>query len=84
MIIGQPGSGKSTLGTRLGNITGLPVFHIDKEVHWLPNWVERDRADKSRMCAKIHAMDEWIFEGGHSSTWDERLALADLVVWLQS
>lgn len=82
MIIGQPGSGKSTLAARLGDVTDLPVYHIDKEVHWLPNWVERDRADKARLCAEIHAKDEWIFEGGHSSTWQERLARADMLIWL--
>lgn len=84
MIIGQPGSGKSTLAARLGGVTGLPVYHIDKEVHWLPNWVERDRTEKSRLCAEIHALDEWIFEGGHSSTWNERLARADTLIWLDA
>lgn len=82
MIIGQPGSGKSTLAAKLGTVTGLPVYHIDKEVHWLPNWVERDRAGKSKACAEIHARDEWIFEGGHSTTWEERLARADVLIWL--
>jgi adenylate kinase family enzyme len=28
-IIGSAGSGKSTLARRLGEITGLPVVHID-------------------------------------------------------
>lgn len=82
MIIGQPGSGKSTLAASLGKITGLPVYHIDKEVHWLPNWVERDRTEKARLCAEIHAKEKWIFEGGHSSTWNERLARADMLIWL--
>lgn len=82
MIIGQPGSGKSTLAASLGKATGLPVYHIDKHVHWLPNWVERDRAEKAHLCAEIHAKDEWIFEGGHSPTWDERLAHADMLIWL--
>lgn len=82
MIIGQPGFGKSTLAAQLGRITGLPVYHIDREVHWLPNWVERDRQEKSRICAQIHALDKWIFEGGHSPTWQERLARSDMLIWL--
>ncbi|WP_197742768.1 DNA topology modulation protein FlaR [Lentilitoribacter sp. Alg239-R112] len=84
MIIGQPGSGKSTLAAKLGAVTSLPVYHIDREVHWLPNWVERDRADKTRLCCEISAKDEWIFEGGHSSTWEERLARADMLIWLDA
>jgi adenylate kinase family enzyme len=30
----------------------------------------------------VHARDRWIFEGGHSVTWPERLARADALVWL--
>ena len=82
MIIGQPGSGKSTLAARLGEITGLPVFYIDREVHWKPGWIERTPLEKAILCAEIHAKDEWIFEGGHSSTWPDRLDRADTLVWI--
>ena len=41
MIIGQPGSVKSTLARFLGERTGLPVVHIDK-IHWKPGWNERE------------------------------------------
>jgi adenylate kinase family enzyme len=39
IIIGSSGGGKSTLARQLGDITGLPVIHLDK-VFWNPNWVE--------------------------------------------
>lgn len=81
MIIGQPGSGKSWLARELGRITALPVVHID-QIHWQAGWVERSRADKDRLCAEVHAREAWIFEGGHSRTWDERMARADTVIWL--
>lgn len=81
MILGQPGSGKSTLARQLGARTGLPVVHID-HIHWMPGWVERPHAEKSRLCAEVHARPQWIFEGGHSETWPERLARADRVIWL--
>lgn len=81
MIIGQPGSGKSTLARLLGEATGLPVKHVD-HIHWMPGWQERDSAEKARLCREIHAREHWIFEGGHSVTWPERLARADLLIWL--
>ncbi|MBE3638742.1 P-loop NTPase family protein [Mangrovicoccus algicola] len=81
MIIGQPGAGKSTLARDLGRITGLPVVHIDL-IHWQPGWVERSPAEKTRLCLEVHARDAWIFEGGHSATWADRLARADTVIWL--
>ncbi|MEL6463597.1 MAG: AAA family ATPase [Pseudomonadota bacterium] len=81
MIIGQPGSGKSTLARQLGQITFLPVVHID-HIHWKAGWVERDRAEKRRMTLEVADRPAWIFEGGHSATWPERLARADTLIWL--
>ncbi|OED44841.1 AAA family ATPase [Chromatiales bacterium (ex Bugula neritina AB1)] len=81
MIIGQPGSGKSTLARVLGNLLSLPVFHID-HIHWQAGWVERPGPEKDRLCFEVHAKDSWIFEGGRSSTWPERLERADMLIWL--
>lgn len=81
MIIGQPGSGKSTVARRLGDRTGLPVVHID-QICWLPGWVERSRDDKTRLCNEAAEADQWIFEGGHSTTWTGRVRRADMLIWL--
>lgn len=81
MIIGQPGAGKSTLARALGARSGLPVVHID-HIHWQAGWVERPAAEKTRMCRAVEAQERWIFEGGHSATWANRMARADLLVWI--
>lgn len=81
MIIGQPGSGKSTLARQLSQRTGLPVVHIDT-IHWQPGWIERSRYEKTQLCLEVEARDSWIFEGGHSATWDNRVARADLLIWI--
>ncbi|MFK3775616.1 AAA family ATPase [Pseudomonas sp. NPDC089406] len=81
MIVGQPGSGKSTLARQLGQRTGLPVVHIDT-IHWQPGWVERSPAEKTRLCHEVEAREQWVFEGGHSATWGNRLARADLLIWI--
>ena len=81
MIIGQPGSGKSVLARELGEITFLPVVHID-HIHWKAGWVERPGPEKDALCAEVHAGERWIFEGGRSSTWPERLDRADTLIWL--
>ena len=81
MIVGGPGSGKSTLARALGARTGLPVFHMD-HIHYRPGWVERSDDEKDRLTREVHARDAWIFEGGHSRTYPERIARADTFVWL--
>ncbi len=81
MIIGQPGSGKSTLARQVAAFTGLPVVHLD-HIHWQAGWVERSVEEKTRLCHAAEAAEAWVFEGGHSTTWDTRMARAQMVVWL--
>ena len=81
MIVGAPGSGKSTLARKLGELTGLPVYHMD-QIHYQPGWVERNRAEKTLMTQEVHAKERWIFEGGHSATYQERFDRADTLIWL--
>lgn len=81
MIVGQPGSGKSTLARELGSLLTLPVVHMD-HIHWQSGWIERSGPEKDRLCFEVHARESWIFEGGRSSTWSERLERADILIWL--
>ncbi len=81
MVVGGPGSGKSALAVRLGEITGLPVYHMDM-IHHLPGWKPRPRDEKIAMANEIEARDEWIFEGGLSATYANRAARADTAIWL--
>lgn len=84
MIIGGAGSGKSTLARRLGEVLCLPVKHMDREVHWLPGWAERPKEEKAPIVRRIVATPEWVFEGGHSATYQERLTRADMLIWLDA
>ena len=65
----------------IGGITELPVEHID-QIHWQPGWQERSPSEKVRLSRQVHARQQWIFEGGLSATWDERVSRADMLIWL--
>ncbi|WP_370227125.1 AAA family ATPase [Cognatishimia sp.] len=82
LIIGSAGSGKSTAARLIGAALDLPVYHMDREVFWLPGWVERGKADQVAQVKRIVAKPGWVFEGNNSSTFAIREARADLLIWL--
>ncbi len=81
MVVGCSGAGKSTFAITLGNLTGLPVTHLDK-IHWLPGWVERDKQEKSQLIAMAEAQRKWIIEGNYSATFPSRTSRSDTIIWL--
>nr|WP_247876631.1 DNA topology modulation protein FlaR [Ochrobactrum sp. CM-21-5] len=81
MIIGGAGSGKSSLARALGDITGLPVIHIDT-LYWQPDWVMRSRDEIGLLTNEAADNDYWIFEGNHSETMSHRASRADVLIFL--
>jgi len=55
---------------------------MDREVFWLPGWVERDKQDQVVQIKRIVAMDAWVFEGNNSATFPIRGARAQMLIWL--
>lgn len=80
-VIGSSGSGKSTLSVVLGELSGLPVVHLDKE-YWLPGWTEPDRDSWNARLADLAARPEWIIDGQYGSSLLTRLQRADLAIFL--
>jgi len=81
MVIGTGGAGKSTLARRLGDITGLPVIHLDRE-HWQPGWVEPPRDEWATKVNELAARDRWVMDGNYGGTMGARIQRADTVVFL--
>ena len=81
LIIGCPGSGKSTLSRRLSEETGLPVVHLDA-LYWLPGWVERSKEDFDARLQRELEKPCWIIDGNYTRTLPMRLERCDAVIWL--
>lgn len=81
LVIGSPGAGKSTLARALAARTGLPLHNLDR-MHWLPGWIERDRAEGLEELRGVLAQERWIIDGNYGSSLPERLTRADTVVCL--
>ncbi|WPC42855.1 DNA topology modulation protein [Clostridium sp. JS66] len=79
MVIGSPGSGKSTFSRKLSHITGIPLIHLDKEF-WNSGWVETPRDEWVKKQKFLIAGDEWIIDGNYGGTMDIRLEKADTVI----
>lgn len=81
IVIGCPGSGKSTFSRALHDITGLPLYHLDM-LYWnadrttVPKEVFRER------LAETIAKDNWIIDGNYGSTMELRLQACDTVFFL--
>jgi len=81
LVLGCGGSGKSTLAIQLGQLTGLPVVHLDR-LFWLPGWTHRSRDEFDAILAAELAKDRWIMDGDYNRTLAERLKRCDAVVLL--
>ncbi len=83
-IMGYSGGGKSTLAPKLGEKYGLPVLHMDS-VHFLPNWVEKEREQEQRELAEfLDSHEGWVIDGNYSKVEQERrLREADRIIILE-
>ena len=81
IILGCPGSGKSTFAARLHGMTGLPLFHLDN-IWWRPDRTHISREEFDAELAALLAMDAWILDGDYSRTYETRLKACDTVFFL--
>ncbi len=81
IIIGCPGSGKSTFGRALSKVTGIPLYHLDM-LYWNADKTTVSKAVFSERLFEVMKKDEWIIDGNYSSTMELRFSFADTVFFL--
>ena len=80
-ILGNSGAGKSTLAAALGDVSGLPVVHLDR-IFWNPGWIEAPEAEVRAAMTAAAENDAWIIDGNFKKTLPQRLEKADLVIYI--
>ncbi len=81
IVIGCPGSGKSTLSIELARITGLPLCHLDL-LYWNTDKTAVDRAVFMERLENVLKGDKWIIDGNYGATLEMRLSACDTVIFL--
>lgn len=81
IIIGCPGSGKSTFSRALSAICGIPVYHLDM-MYWNADKTSVPREIFINDLCKVMEAPLWIIDGNYASTMEMRIKECDTVVFL--
>jgi len=81
IIIGCPGSGKSTFGRKLMSISGLTLHHLDM-MYWNADRTTVPKEVFTENLQKILENQEWIIDGNYTSTMEMRIKECDTVFFL--
>ena len=78
MIIGCPGSGKTTFAEKLKGITNLPLYYLDAIWH-KPDKTHISREAFDERISEIFDTPQWIIDGNYQRTIEIRLQQCDTV-----
>ena len=78
IVIGCPGSGKTTFAEKLQNFTGLPLYYLDAIWH-KPDKTHIPREEFDERIKEIFKTSEWIIDGNYGRTIEMRMKECDTV-----
>lgn len=81
IVIGCPGSGKSTFSKQLNKFTGIPLYHLDL-LYWNEDRTKLPREVFINELDSIIYKDSWIIDGNYGSTMEKRMAACDTIFFL--
>ena len=81
LVLGCPGSGKSTFARALAAKTGLPLHYLDR-IYWNADRTTVGKACFLQRLDAVLAQEEWILDGNYASTLERRLQRCDTVFFL--
>ena len=79
IVIGCPGSGKTTFARKLSEVTRLPIYHLDAIWH-KPDKTHIPREEFDLRQEEIFSTAAWIIDGNYRRTVEMRVRACDTVI----
>jgi adenylate kinase family enzyme len=80
-VVGNSGSGKTTVARAIAAAMGVPHLELDSVFHQ-PHWQQLDTDEFRRIVTEFTAGDGWVVDGNYSRVRDIVWNRADTVVWI--
>jgi adenylate kinase family enzyme len=81
VVVGNTGSGKTTLARQLGQRLHLPHTELDA-LHWEPNWTAAETAVFQQKVTQVIKTDKWVIDGNYSKVRHLIWQRAETLIWL--
>lgn len=81
IVIGCPGSGKSTFARSLRDATQIPLYYLDM-MYWNTDKTTVDKSVFLGRLSEVIAQEKWIIDGNYASTMEYRITACDTVFFL--
>lgn len=78
IVVGCPGSGKSTFSRKLHKATGIELFHLDA-AYWKKDFSHISKSELKAEQVKIFQHGSYIIDGNFKSTLELRISHSDLI-----
>ncbi len=80
-VVGNSGSGKTTVAEAIAGALGVPHLELDAVFHQ-PDWQPLDTEEFRRIVSDFTAAGGWVVDGNYSRVRDIIWGRADAVVWV--
>ena len=80
-VVGNSGSGKTTIARELAATLGIPNLELDAVFHQ-PGWQPLETGEFRRIVAEFTAGGGWVVDGNYSTVRDIVWNRADTVIWV--
>ena len=77
----MPGRARRRLPKCLHAKFHIPLYHLD-HYYWKPGWERIDKEEFAKIHRELCELDQWILEGSYPKFLPERVAHADVVIFL--